>query len=293
MITDAQKGNIYIILEMVIWSFFPIISILGLAGIASIVSLFWVNLFAMIFFIVLVIFKGKLSELKNLKVWFYTLGTVIFIDVIFYGLIFFALNKTTPSNAAIVLLFEIVPSYIFFQVLKKEKFKKKYLLGIIFALIGVLIVLLPKAGGVNPGDFILLIAVFFPPIGNWCQQKNRDLVSSESALFSRHLVALPFLFLLTIIVGTSIADYNISNVIWWLLLNGILIFGLSQLLWVEAIHRMTVTKAISINSLNPVLTVLFAWLLLHQTPTYVQLISLPFLIISILLLTNFKFKKLL
>jgi farnesyl-diphosphate farnesyltransferase len=51
--TEAQKGNMYIIAEVILWSLFPIVSLLGLTGVPSIVSLFWVNLFACIFFFVL------------------------------------------------------------------------------------------------------------------------------------------------------------------------------------------------------------------------------------------------
>lgn len=289
--TEGRKGNIFIIGEMVLWSLFPIISILGLKGIPSLVSLFWVNVFALGFFFLIILFRGKLFELRNKKVWLYTLGTVLFINIIFYGLFFYALGKTTPANASIVALFEIVPTYIFFHILKKEHFDKKHLLGIFLAIIGVLIILLPQANGINVGDFIILIAVFAPPFGNWCQQKARAIVSSETALFLRHFISIPFLFLLTLSFGTPIHNYEIGGVFWWLLLNGILIFGISKIFWLEAIHRMSVTRALAINGLNPVFTVFFAWIILSQTPTSVQFIAIPFLFVSILILTNFKFKK--
>ena len=289
--TEARKGNIYIISEMILWSLFPIVSFLGLKGLPGMVALFRVNLFAAVFFLLLVFSRKKLFELKNKKAWVYTIGTVIFINIIFYGLYFFALGKTTPSNAAIMSLFEVVPSYIFFHLIRKESFKKMHILGIILAIIGVLIVLIPKAGKINTGDYIILIAAFFGPFGNWCQQHARKLVSSEAALFMRHSMAIPLLFLLAIVFSNSVGHYNISNVIGWLLLNGIIVFGLSKIFWLEAIHRMSVTRALAISGLNPVFTVLFAWALLHQAPTYIQLLALPFLIASILILTNFKFKK--
>lgn len=289
--TETQKGNIYIISEMILWSLFPIVSLLGLNGLPGIVSLFWVNLFAMIFFLAIMLFRGKMYELKNKKAWYYTFGTVVLINIIFYGLFFYALDKTTPVNAAIVALFEIVPSYIFFQMIKKESFSKKHLLGIVLAIVGALIVLLPRAGQVNSGDFIILLAVFFPPVGNWCQQQTRKLVSSESALFIRHFMAMPFLFFLALLFKTPVFDFNISGTLWWLILNGIFIFGVSKIFWLEAIHRMSVTKAIAINGLNPIFTVLFSWLIIKELPTMVQIFSLPFLIISIFLLTNFDFWK--
>ncbi len=289
--TEKKKGNIFIILEMILWSFFPIVSLLGLKGVPSFVSLFWVNLFATLFFFFIVLFRGKLKELKNKRVWFLTIGVVVFINILYYGLYFFALERTTPANAAIVAMFEIVTSYVFFQIIKKESFPKKHIVGIIVAIIGALIVLLPKAGGVNMGDYVMLIAVFFPPFGNWCQQQVRKSISSESALFLRHLLATPFILLMMYMFSTPIGAYDISEVVWWLIFNGILIFGLSKIFWLEAIHRMSVTKALAINGLSPIFTVLFAWFLLGQNPTIVQLLALPFLLISVWLLTDMRFSK--
>ena len=92
-------------------------------------------------------------------------------------------------------------------------------------------------------------------------------------------------------MGSSVNFSSIRPVLGWILLNGIFVFGISKILWVEGIHRMSVTRAIAISGLNPIFTVLFAWLLMHQLPTASQLFALPFLIISILILTNFKFRK--
>lgn len=288
---ESKKGNAYAIGEMILWSLFPVVSLLGLKGLPSIVSLFWVNLFAMVFFLILMVAKGRTYELKNKKAWVFTIGTVILINIMYYGLFFYALDKTTSANAAIISLLEIVPSYIFFQLIKKENILKKHILGILFAVVGALIVLLPKAGGVHTGDFIILIAVFFPPFGNWCQQQTRNIVSTDTALFLRHFMAIPFLFVLAYVFHTPVSNYTISPVIGWLLLNSILIFGLSKILWLEAIHRMSVTRALAINGLNPIFTMLFAWFMVNQSPTLVQIFSLPFLVIAILLLTNFSLNK--
>jgi drug/metabolite transporter (DMT)-like permease len=289
--TEARKGNIFIISEMILWSLFPILATLGFKGITPLVSLFWVNLIATLFFFCLMFVRGRWQELKDKLVWLYTLGIVIFVCVLFYGLYFYALGKTTPANAAIVALFEIVPSYIFFQIIKKEHFDSRHILGIILGIVGALIVLLPKAGTVHSGDFIILLAVFFPPIGNWYQQKIRKIASTETVLFLRHLLSIPFILILIYVFGMSISLKGTTGILGWLLLNGIVVFGISKIFWVEAIHRMSVTKALAISSLNPIFTVLFAWFLMNQTPTIFQLAALPFLIVSVWILTNMSFPK--
>lgn len=289
--SESQKGNLYIVSEMIIWSLFPIVSKFGFTGVSPLVSLFWVNVFATIFFACLIFNKKNLLELKNEQVWLYTLGVVIFICVFFYGFYFYGLSKTSPSNAAIVALFEIVPTYIFFQLIKKENLDRKHLLGILLGVVGVLVVLLPSFTGINTGDLIILFATIFPPIGNWYQQKVRKFASTNTILFLRHLLSLPFLAIIVLASGQILNSNTIEPIIGWLILNGVIIFGFSKILWVESIHRMSVTKALAISGLNPIFTVLFSWLLLSVIPTATQLVALPFLILSVLILTDFKFSS--
>jgi drug/metabolite transporter (DMT)-like permease len=291
--TEPQKGNLYIISEGLIWSLFPIVTILGLKGISSTVGLFWATLFSTLFFLAIIIFRNKWKELKNLQVWKYSLGVAIFIGVIFYGLFFYGLSKTVSANGAIVALFEVATSYMFFQVVHKEFISKKHILGIILATVGALLIFIPKFGHFYSGDIFILLATFFAPIGNWYQQKARNIASSETIMFTRHILTLPFLFVLALFFGTSPLVWPLGDSFWWLLFNGILIFGFSKLLWVEGIHRMTVTKALAINSLSPFFTIIFAWILIGDSPSPVQLLSLPLLVIGVFLLTNVNIKGIL
>lgn len=289
--TEAQKGNIYILGEMILWPLFPVVSTLGLAGMSGIVSLFWVNVVATLFYIIVMFARGSWSDLRNKKVWLYSLGIVFFICVMLYVPFFYALSYTTPTNAAIVALFEIVPTYIFFHVIRKDPFKKKHILGICFAVIGALIVLLPTASGVHLGDWIILGAVFFPPAGNYFQQKARHIASAESILFLRHLLSVVIFGALVYLFGDTLSLDLPKGTLGWLIINGIFIFGVSKMLWVEAVHRMSVTRALAIASISPAFTALFSWIILGQAPTLVQLISIPFLVAGVCILTNVRFSK--
>jgi drug/metabolite transporter (DMT)-like permease len=57
-------------------------------------------------------------------------------------------------------------------------------------------------------------------------------------------------------------------------------------MWLEGIHRIAVTKALALGSISPVFTLIFAWLLLNQTPNVWQLTSLVPMIFGIFLLTD-------
>ena len=270
---------------------FPIVTILGLKGISSVTGLFWATLISAIFFLVIVIVKNKWKELGNLQVWKYSIGSAIFIGVIFYSLFFYGLSKTVSANGAIVALFEVATSYVFFQIIQKEFIPKKHIIGIILATLGALLIFIPKFGHFYSGDIFILLATFFPPLGNWFQQKARDIASGETILFMRHIITLPFLFIFALLVGSSPLIRLPGNTFWWLVLNGVFIFGFSMILWVEGIHRMTVTKALAIHSTYPFFTIIFAWLLIGDKITLAQFFSLPLLIIGVFLLTNVPFKR--
>lgn len=288
--TESQKGNTFILFSAIIWSLFPIVTILGIKGVSSMVALFWSTAFSVVFFLGMIIFRKRWHEIKNLQVWKYAFGIAIFNGVIYYGLYFYALTKTLPANAAIVALFEVVTSYIFFQVIHKEYISRKHIWGIIFATLGAILIFLPKIGHFYIGDLFIIIATFLTPLGNGYAQKARKLVSSETVMFIRNLIALPFLFVLVIIFRTSPIFNLQGNSLWWLLLNGLIILGLSKIFWTEGIHRISVTKALALGTICPFFTIIFTWIIIGQAPTLAQLISLPLLIFGILLLTDVKIK---
>jgi drug/metabolite transporter (DMT)-like permease len=289
--TEEKKGYSYIILESFIWAFFPIITILGIKDTNSIVALFWTTFFSMVFFFLLLIFRNKFNELKDINVWKYSLGISLFIGVIFYGLYFLGLERTNSINGAIVGKFEIITSFIFFQIFKKQSLSKKHITGIILATLGALLIFIPNFGKFYIGDIFILLATFFPPIGNWYQQKARQIASSETILFLRTLITSLFLFIFIVSVYSLSGIYISNTSLIWLLVNGIIILGFSILLWVEGIHRINVTKALTIASLSPLVTMLFSWLILNQKPNMAQLLSFPLIILGILLITDFRFKK--
>jgi drug/metabolite transporter (DMT)-like permease len=55
---------------------------------------------------------------------------------------------------------------------------------------------------------------------------------------------------------------------------------------------MSVTKAISLNSTGPFITLIFSWIILSQKPTFYQVFAMIPLMLGVLLLTdNLKFKN--
>ena len=236
-------------------------------------------------FAIVIASKNRWRELLNPLLWKEIWLVTIFIGL-FYGLYFVALEHTTPGNAALLGLLQVFTTFVFFQLVRKEGFSKTYILGSIAIVAGALIVLIPHWSGFNLGDAFVLLAILFPPIGNLFQQRARAVASSETVMFLRNVLIAPFAFLLAAFLGNSYTLGNVESSLPFLLINGFLIFGLSKIFFLEAIHRIPVTKVIALESGAPLITFLAAWAILGQVPTGWQLLALIPLIFGVLLLTD-------
>jgi drug/metabolite transporter (DMT)-like permease len=69
-----------------------------------------------------------------------------------------------------------------------------------------------------------------------------------------------------------------------LFLNGFFLMGLSKILWIEAIHRVPIAKAISLSAVSPLFTLGFAYSLLGEVPTAFQIAGVIPMIAGVCLL---------
>ena len=286
-----RAGEVFIFGEAVIWSLFPIITVLSYKAVPSMISLAVSTFISSIFFLIIVLYKGTFHELKSLLLWKYVLGVVFFIGILFYSFFYLGLTKTTPGNAGIIALFEVFTSFILFHIFRKEHFSFESKVGSVLMILGAVVVLAPNFSSVNFGDLFILIATFCAPMGNLFQQKAKRISSTETILFLRSMLATPFLFALAYIFGQHFEVYQVEESFLFLVLNGLFIFGLSKFFWLEGIARISVTKAIALGSVAPLFTLCIAWLVFHQVPTVWQVTSLvPFFFGVLLLTDNLKLK---
>ena len=63
-----------------------------------------------------------------------------------------------------------------------------------------------------------------------------------------------------------------------------MLFGISKIFWIEAIHRISITKASAMTACGPLFTIILAYLVLGDEPTVQQLIGvIPVLIGGVLI----------
>lgn len=283
-----RQGEVYIGLEVLLWSLFPVITILSYSGVTPLISLGWSTLFAAIFFGIILTFKKKWHELHDKTALKDILLVSVFIGVGFYSFYYFGLTLTTAGNASIIALSEVLFTFIFFQLWKKETLPQSHIFGAILLVIGAFIVLFPNASSLNLGDILIVLAVSTAPFGNFFQRRARKRVSSYTIMFGRSALSTIFIFIFAYLLGERSSVLSVQQSLLFLVVNGVLLLGLSKILWLEGIHRISVTKAIALNSAGPLLTLVFAWMLLGEIPTMWQLAAFVPMFAGVLLLSKGK-----
>ncbi len=285
-LSEKRKGEGLVLLSSFLWSFFPIIAVLSYAVLPSMHSLAWSTLCAAIFFGIVVVVRKKWEELKDPLLWRYGCLIALFLGILFYAFVFFGLKFTTPGNAAILGQFQILTSFLLFNVLRKERFSREYMFGSILMVVGTGIVLANGFSGIHMGDLFILASTVFGPFGNLYQQKAREIASSETIMFLRSLLSVPPIFLFAYLLQGAAPLSAVQTALPFILIIGVVLLGIQKTIWIEVLHRLPATKAVALDSMNPFFTLLFAWIILAQAPTTWQLSALVPIVLGILFLTD-------
>lgn len=283
-LTKEREGELFIFGEAALWALFPVLTILSYGKVSPLVSLGISTIFASIFFAIILSIKKKWHEVTNTSAFKDILLTTLFIGIVYYLLYFFGLQFTSAGNASIIIKTEIFFSYLFFNIWKKDHLPTLHIAGAVLMVIGAIIVLYPNLHVFQRGDLLILAAAFFPPFGNFFARRARAKVSSETIMFYRSLISAAVIFLLIFIFRNTFSYSDLKDSFMVLLIVGVFLLGLSKVMWIEGIMRISVVKANALGSISPMLTLLFAWIFLRNIPTLWQLLSLIPMFFGVILL---------
>lgn len=287
----AFQGELFIIGSAPLWSLFPIFSILAIASIAPLYTAALSTLSAAIAFAIFLTIKKEWHQVLDKSAWKDILLVTLIIGVVFYSLIFIGLQRTTAGNASIISLMEIFFTIVILRAWKKEQLTKKKVFGSIFMVVGAMLILFQGNIQLNEGDLIILVATAIPPAGNYFAQQARKKVGSNTILFLRSLLAGLFVLALAIIFEPTPTQAALTESMPFIIINGVLLLGLSKIFWLEGIHRIPISKAISLSAVTPGLTLFFAYFILNEIPTIWQILGYIPMAFGIFILTEYKFKR--
>lgn len=114
--TEVRRGELFSITGTLLWSLFPVITILSFNHLSPFVSLAFGTLLAAVFFSLVLTLRRKWPEVRNSEALKDMIIGASIIGVVFYILFFFGLKFTSAGNASIIAKTEIFFSFLFFHV---------------------------------------------------------------------------------------------------------------------------------------------------------------------------------
>ncbi len=281
-----RQGELFITGGTLLWGLLPIFAMISYSKVSPFTSLSVSCLFSALFFAFVITVRHRWHELLNKKAVVYALYATFFIGILYYLLYFLSIKFSSPGNISILALTEAFFSFLLFHVWRRDYIPRAHIYGALLILLGAVIVLIPSISSFRSGDIFILIGSAIAPLGNYFVQKARKLVNTETIMFVRGTVASLVIFLLSHLFHAASSLADVRQSILFLIANGLLMLGLSTMLWIEGIHRIPVTKANAMSSLGPLVTLLAAWTIFKTPPTYFQLLAFIPLFFGIILISK-------
>jgi len=270
--TKEREGEILMVGLAILESWFPIFSIVSMSYIGALHTYTYSLLIALAFFIMIMFKRDRFKELKNKEAYKDLLLTSFWITSLF-ALVFVGMRYTTAGNMAVIIFLQLLFAYLYFNVFGKEKMHTLHVWGALIMGIGALIILLPNELTFNKGDLLILVAAAIAPFANLYQKRAREFCSSETILGFRTLVGLPFIALMAWAFEPAVRYDAFLSALPSLLFIGILIYVVSKIMWIEALHRTSITKLSAMLGLVPMMTLIFAYFYLNEVPEIRQVLG--------------------
>ena len=280
-----RRGDLYALLLSVLEGVFPVLTRVTVTALGALHAYFYTIVIATLALLLLLWRQGGLGELFDRVARRDLLLTSLLITSLFV-MIFMALRYTTAGHVAVILVLQLFFSWLYFNAIGSERMSLAHSAGAALMGLGAIVILFPEDLRINAGDWLALAAAAIAPIANHFQQRARRRVSSLAVLAFRNAVALPALGLLAVALEPPASSAADPRVLPWLVVNALLIFVAAKVLWVEALNHISVTRLSAMASFIPVFTMVFAWLLLGETPGLRQLLGMAPVVIGALLLTR-------
>lgn len=201
----------------------------------------------------------------------------------------FGMTMTSATNAVLLVDIDVVFIALLAVVVLREKITSKIITGLVLGMIGVIIITTNgDLTSVVSGSFIGNAMVFFGGV-LWAfyvvYQKKVLIKQSDVLLVTGVVIFETTLFLLP--MTFIFADSYVVDSIGWLsiLYTGVLCTGLAFLLYNTGLKVISATIASVILLLEIVFAMLFAFIVLGETPTFVTAIGGALIIIAIIVIS--------
>ncbi len=292
MDSKEKEGIILVIICVFIHGSQPI---LGKYGVSLVPPLFFAsltNLIAAVFLILLI-----LARRENIFLLLKARYFLILLSIGFFGttlsniLFFYGVRLTSGINSAILLQIEPLYALLIGYLLLKERINSRQIIATLFIILGTILVVYQGTSKLNWGDILVLLTPLCYQISHFFSKKllNKTDLSPLFIATGRTLYGGIFLFLLSQLAGihewSILAKHNMLSLF---IFYGIVVYALSYLTFYEAIKRINLSKASTIISVYPAVSILLAWFILREVPDVYQLAGFFIILLGIFRLSQVK-----
>jgi drug/metabolite transporter (DMT)-like permease len=279
---DTDKGYLLLVIFSCLSGFVGIIVKL-IKGLDVYSIVFLRAVIAASFLIVVMAFRRRLGELRLVS----PLNTVLMgvfegISVILY---FLAVTMTSISNAIFLVYTAPIFSAILARLFLKEKIGQDTVLGICVVMGGIALMLDPRTFSFSSRDtlgciFALLSGFFYAAMAIAAKPLMSKVSGYYNAFWEYIIISLMFVLFFKPGQPAAIAQN-------WILLFvlGILCSGIAVVIFMEGIKRVPAQKVFIITSLEPVISTVFAAIILKENPTLFALIGGILILAGIYIIT--------
>jgi drug/metabolite transporter (DMT)-like permease len=283
--SSERQGEWYAVAIALLESLFPIFSIFILVNIEPLFTYAFSIMVANVVFIVMISYQNSWSEFLVKEAWKDMLWLTFYITTLFI-LIMMGLQYTSAGNMAVIISLQLFFSYLYFSLFGTEKMTIIHSFGAFLMGIGAIVILFPNEFTLNKGDGLIFLAAIIAPLVSKHQKQARVFVSAKTILAFRNILALPFVLAFAFYMEKIPTLSSVLEVSGFIVLNGLLIFVLSKLLFVEALNLIGITKLLALVSFMPIFTLIFAYFMLGEVPTFVQSIGVIPIVLGSYLITR-------
>ena len=248
---QENRGVILVLLSAVLWGIFPVMVNRGSHHIPPLAFAAMSTLLAAVGSFAYMAISRRLGELRKKEAYVSLLMITLCIVIIPSILFFIGSSKTSGINTSLLTLSEIIFTLIFTPFIG-EKTTIEKLIGASGIFIGSALLLYNGKFSLNIGDVLVIASTAAYPIGNFYSKKALYQVSPATILFVRFSIGGLFILLLSVIVEkpSNMSDIVLAS---WptLLFTGLILLGVSKIIWYEGLARLDISKAISLGLTFP------------------------------------------
>ncbi|MFT4667096.1 MAG: drug/metabolite transporter (DMT)-like permease [Gammaproteobacteria bacterium] len=293
-----KKAGLSIIIALICFSIAsPVVKLLGQSGgmLGDAISfcnlLFIGNFCAGI--VVLISFgaRGIIKELRSFNLKQHSLLSLgVIIAGLYPALIYTALESTSVTNVVMLSRFEgILYAFLAWWIFKTA-LSRNEIIGLSVIGVGVLtIVFLKEMYMFRNGDYIILIAAVVEAFGIVVSKKILTFCSLRTFLFARNFFSSIGFFIIAIyLFGFHHFQDAFQTELWGLIaIYALVVIVLGQYMWYKGVKSASSETLSSLTMLSPFLTLLFAYILLYETPDFYEWCAIG-LILTGMVITRIK-----